>query len=115
MRLGRASNKFGSVLGFHYICTLTICPDGGIGRRAGLKHQWSDPCRFDPGSGYFTKHSDRLTISGQSVLFCSSLPLLYRRPREVGFRVVTTFRNEKILLVNMLIACLLCIKDRGLC
>ena len=28
------------------------CPDGGIGRRAGLKHQWSNPCRFDPGSGY---------------------------------------------------------------
>ena len=27
-------------------------PDGGIGRRAGLKHQWSNPCRFDPGSGY---------------------------------------------------------------
>ena len=32
-----------------------ICPDGGIGRRAGLKHQWSNPCRFDPGSGYFLK------------------------------------------------------------
>ena len=30
-------------------------PDGGIGRRAGLKHQWSNPCRFDPGSGYQTK------------------------------------------------------------
>ena len=29
-------------------------PDGGIGRRAGLKHQWSNPCRFDPGSGYVT-------------------------------------------------------------
>ena len=29
-----------------------FCPDGGIGRRAGLKHQWGDPCRFDPGSGY---------------------------------------------------------------
>ena len=28
------------------------CPDGGIGRRAGLKHQWSNPSRFDPGSGY---------------------------------------------------------------
>ena len=26
-------------------------PDGGIGRRAGLKHQWGNPCRFDPGSG----------------------------------------------------------------
>ena len=30
-------------------------PDGGIGRRAGLKHQWSNPCRFDPGSGYKQK------------------------------------------------------------
>ena len=29
-----------------------IRPDGGIGRRAGLKHQWSNPSRFDPGSGY---------------------------------------------------------------
>ena len=27
-------------------------PGGGIGRRAGLKHQWGDPCRFDPGPGY---------------------------------------------------------------
>ncbi len=31
-----------------------VSPDGGIGRRAGLKHQWSNPCRFDPGSGYQT-------------------------------------------------------------
>ena len=30
-------------------------PDGGIGRRAGLKHQWSNPSRFDPGSGYRLK------------------------------------------------------------
>ena len=29
-----------------------LSPDGGIGRRAGLKHQWSNPSRFDPGSGY---------------------------------------------------------------
>ena len=27
-------------------------PGGGIGRRVGLKHQWSNPCRFEPGSGY---------------------------------------------------------------
>ena len=32
--------------------TIVASPDGGIGRRAGLKHQWSNPCRFDPGSGY---------------------------------------------------------------
>ena len=31
-------------------------PDGGIGRRAGLKHQWGDPCRFDPGSGYLKQN-----------------------------------------------------------
>ena len=30
-----------------------LSPDGGIGRRAGLKHQWGNPCRFDPGSGYW--------------------------------------------------------------
>ena len=30
----------------------TSRPDGGIGRRAGLKHQWSNPSRFDPGSRY---------------------------------------------------------------
>ncbi len=33
-------------------------PDGGIGRRAGLKHQWSNPCRFDPGSGYKGRGED---------------------------------------------------------
>ena len=41
---------------FCYLCTRksaqALCPDGGIGRRAGLKHQWGNPCRFDPGSGY---------------------------------------------------------------
>ena len=29
-----------------------LCPGGGIGRRVGLKHQWGNPCRFDPGPGY---------------------------------------------------------------
>ena len=31
------------------------CPDGGIGRRVGLKHQCRKACRFDPGSGYLSK------------------------------------------------------------
>ena len=30
-------------------------PDGGIGRRDGLKHRWGDPSRFEPGSGYKAK------------------------------------------------------------
>ena len=34
------------------------CPDGGIGRRAGLKHQWGNPSRFDPGSGYKERESE---------------------------------------------------------
>ena len=31
------------------------CPDGGIGRRVGLKHQYLTMCRFEPGSGYKAK------------------------------------------------------------
>ena len=44
---------------------LALSPDGGIGRRAGLKHQWGNPCRFDPGSGYRT----RLVIKRLLTLF----------------------------------------------
>ena len=39
-----------------YVSLHTLSPDGGIGRRAGLKHQWSNPSRFDPGSGYTKKN-----------------------------------------------------------
>ena len=38
---------------FALLKTIHTSPDGGIGRRAGLKHQWSNPCRFDPGFGYW--------------------------------------------------------------
>ena len=50
-----------------------ICPDGGIGRRAGLKHQWSNPSRFDPGSGYNKKVDDLLIINLLS-LYTLSIP-----------------------------------------
>ena len=43
-------------------------PDGGIGRRAGLKHQWGNPCRFDPGSGYLPFKGSVLQVSTLS--FC---------------------------------------------
>lgn len=36
----------------HRLKQKTLRPDGGIGRRAGLKHQWSNSSRFEPGSGY---------------------------------------------------------------
>ena len=37
-----------------------LSPDGGIGRRAGLKHQWGNPSRFDPGSGYKARVSHEI-------------------------------------------------------
>ena len=60
---------------FQYLCTSnrkdhpSTSPDGGIGRRAGLKHQWSNPCRFDPGSGYQTK-CKRLIFRHLHFSFC---------------------------------------------
>ncbi len=43
----------------HHCVFLRACPDGGIGRRAGLKHQCRKASRFEPESGY--------TIKSQSV------------------------------------------------
>ena len=46
-------------------------PDGGIGRRDGLKHRWSNPSRFDPGSGYtFRGFSSR---ESSFILYCFPL------------------------------------------
>ena len=44
-------------------------PDGGIGRRAGLKHQWSNPCRFDPGSGYQRPLNHKLSGLFKKIIF----------------------------------------------
>ena len=45
------AQKFAHSTKAHYLCTRKsqqrLCPDGGIGRRAGLKHQWS---KIHPGS-----------------------------------------------------------------
>ena len=38
-------------------------PDGGIGRRAGLKHQWGNPSRFEPGSGYIKTADAHSSVS----------------------------------------------------
>ena len=50
-----------------YVPLHTLSPDGGIGRRAGLKHQWSNPSRFDPGSGYYKRV--KLLVSKHLTLF----------------------------------------------
>ena len=52
-----------------YLCTgIKKCPDGGIGRRAGLKHQWSN---IHPGStpGLGTKKESSSWIFNRLTLF----------------------------------------------
>ena len=44
-------------------CNPANCPDGGIGRRVGLKHQCRKASRFDPGSGYLSKQFKILQIA----------------------------------------------------
>ena len=60
----------------HYKKSITfaphLSPDGGIGRRAGLKHQWGNPCRFDPGSGYLKAVKSSSTLN--RFFFYSSAP-----------------------------------------
>ena len=54
-------------------------PDGGIGRRAGLKHQWGNPCRFDPGSGYaIIKDNDLSVMLNELSFFCLLRPTMCR-------------------------------------
>ena len=58
-----------------YLCTRNLSPDGGIGRRVGLKHQYRKVCRFDPGSGYCKQESQSFT--GLTLLsFCLFLTRL---------------------------------------
>ena len=64
------------------------CPDGGIGRRAGLKHQWSNPCRFDPGSGYKQKTQH---YAGSFCLYPFSTPVSCA---DSPFQGHTAFRSR---------------------
>ena len=55
-------------------------PDGGIGRRAGLKHQWGNPCRFDPGSGYAIIKDNDLNVMLNELSF-----FLFVTPHNVPY------------------------------
>ena len=60
-----------------YVSLHTLSPDGGIGRRAGLKHQWSNPSRFDPGSGYTKKELSAFIISYLILFLFQFSPRIY--------------------------------------
>ena len=61
-------------------------PDGGIGRRAGLKHQCRKASRFEPGSGY----SKRLLIIWFSAVFIL-LPSKFRAKSNANPSFVAYF------------------------
>ena len=63
------SKYFAGIKKMLYLCTRFKSPDGGIGRRAGLKHQWGNPSRFDPGSGYKSSRSMECCKGNFAALF----------------------------------------------
>ena len=50
---------------FSYLCTW-LSPDGGIGRRSGLKHPEGILCRSDPSSGYVSRQMVKKRLSACS-------------------------------------------------
>ena len=67
-------------------------PDGGIGRRAGLKHQWSNPSRFEPGSGYYKSLVSLWFTRDFSFSACTKSVLYNSVIRKVYFYVFSPLR-----------------------
>ena len=67
-----------------------VCPDGGIGRRAGLKHQW---IHFHPGSTPGLGTRKRGTRVSLFFLFlCFNLPGLHPSLGSLLERITVNFR-----------------------
>ena len=73
-----------------YVSLHTLSPDGGIGRRAGLKHQWSNPSRFDPGSGYYKSLVNYWFARDFSFLVCTKSVLYNSVIRKVYFYSISS-------------------------
>ena len=85
----------------------TSRPDGGIGRRVGLKHQYLTMCRFEPGSGYKAKWYDRFVIP----LFRYIQHLYHTNDHETDFvtasrqsfrHKISTFCQRHVFVMTML-------------
>ena len=64
-----------------YLCiSFEKSPDGGIGRRAGLKHQCRKASRFEPGSGYYK--------SLVNLLFTRDFSFLLRTKNELSNKTI---------------------------
>lgn len=103
------SKKWGKVLQYkkkRHTFAHGLSPDGGIGRRVGLKHQYRKVCRFDPGSGYRkwrSRHVSPLFLHFLAVglvlselshsVFCNDFNLFGRNIFLVCLVIVKVFVN----------------------
>ena len=78
---------------YMYLCIgFEKSPDGGIGRRAGLKHQCRKASRFEPGSGYYKSLVNRWFTRDFSFSTCTKSVLYNNVMRKVYFYVFSPLR-----------------------
>ena len=71
---------------YMYLCIgFGKSPDGGIGRRAGLKHQCRKASRFEPGSGYYKSLVNLWFTRDFSFLVCTKSVLSNKTIGKVYF------------------------------
>ena len=78
---------------YMYLCIgFGKSPDGGIGRRAGLKHQCRKASRFEPGSGYYKSLVSLWFTRDFSFSTCTKSVLYNNVMRKVYFYVFSPLR-----------------------
>ena len=83
---------------YMYLCIgFGKSPDGGIGRRAGLKHQCRKASRFEPGSGYYKSLVSLWFIRDFSFSTCTKSVLYNNTMRKVYFY---SFSPLRFILIN---------------
>ncbi len=69
----------------HYLCNRFSSPDGGIGRRAGLKHQWGNTRAGSTPALGTLENANRLFFKWLAFLFVKNSPLLPHLHKKLVF------------------------------
>ena len=69
----------------HYICNRFSSPDGGIGRRAGLKHQWGNTRAGSTPALGTLESANRLFFKWLAFFFVKNSPLLPHLHKKLVF------------------------------
>ena len=92
---------------YMYLCIgFGKSPDGGIGRRAGLKHQCRKASRFEPGSGYYKSLENLWFTRDFSFSTCTKSVLFNKIIGKVYFIV---FHLLVLYLINYNFSLLFCL------